>query len=275
MPATRGKNLRSGDLAEQLGLFLLQSVTLTAPVPRTEDVGIDVICTLIKEFDQYRFVAANSFFVSIKASSVQNVTFEEHQVQWLSNLELPFFIASVDRKEASIELYCAHRLSDAFASNCQRTSITLHLAEDLNDDEFISKDDENVYIGPPIMKWSIETLNRETDFQSKFYEIVKTHIEIAGDNIKTRSIGFCEGIVWETNKPLKKWGWKTLCADDDPIKGFEDVDDKMAPYFMMWLDKIIRAKNFGRLDETIDLLQSYRKGYGLLKINEEKDNKDK
>jgi hypothetical protein len=53
MPATRGINLRSGDLAEQLGLFLLQCVSLTAPVPRTEDVGIDVICTLIRKFDQY------------------------------------------------------------------------------------------------------------------------------------------------------------------------------------------------------------------------------
>lgn len=61
MPATRGINLRSGDLAEQLGLFLLQTVSLTAPVPRTEDVGIDVISTLIRKFDQYSYIAANSF----------------------------------------------------------------------------------------------------------------------------------------------------------------------------------------------------------------------
>ncbi|EMY4798451.1 hypothetical protein [Bacillus pacificus] len=273
MPATRGKNLRSGDLAEQLGLFLLQSVSLTAPVPRTEDVGIDVICTLIQEFDQYRLVAANSFFVSIKASSVREVTFEKHEVQWLSNLELPFFIASVDRKEASIELYCAHRLSDAFASNSQRKSITLHITEDPEDHEFVPKEYENIYIGPPIMKWSIDTLNKKTDFHSEFYEIVKTHIDVARNNIQTRSIGFVELFVWETNKPLQKKGWKTLCADDDPMKGFEDVDDKMAPYFMMWLDKVIRAKNFGRLDETIELLQRYREVYGdLLKADEKNNN---
>ena len=39
VPARRGKNFRSGDLAEQLGLYLLQSMALVAPVPRTEDVG--------------------------------------------------------------------------------------------------------------------------------------------------------------------------------------------------------------------------------------------
>jgi hypothetical protein len=29
-------------------------------------------------------------------------------------LELPFFIASIDRTQARIKLFCAHRLSDAF-----------------------------------------------------------------------------------------------------------------------------------------------------------------
>ena len=60
MPARRGKNFRSGDLAEQLGLYLLQSVALVAPVPRTEDIGIDVVCTLISEYDQYSYLAEDS-----------------------------------------------------------------------------------------------------------------------------------------------------------------------------------------------------------------------
>ena len=43
VPARRGKNFRSGDLAEQLGLYLLQSMALVAPVPRTEDVGLSTL----------------------------------------------------------------------------------------------------------------------------------------------------------------------------------------------------------------------------------------
>ncbi|MDM5304295.1 hypothetical protein [Peribacillus frigoritolerans] len=255
MPATRGINLRSGDLAEQLGLFLLQTVSLTAPVPRTEDVGIDVISTLIRKFDQYSYIAANSFFVSIKSSSIENVTYEGHEVQWLANLELPFFIASVDRKEGSIELFCAHHLYNAFATNSKRESITLHLTAPPQDQDFVPADDNNIHIGPSIMKWTLDTLNKEPDFQTKFFDIVKSHIDVAMNSIQTYSIGFIENFAWETNKPLKKGLYKTICADEDPIKGFNDVDNKMAPYFAMWLDKILRSKNIGRLDETISLLQ--------------------
>lgn len=264
MPATRGINLRSGDLAEQLGLFLLQSVSLTAPVPRTEDVGIDVICTLIRKFDQYSFIAANSFFVSIKSSSIEIVTFDKHEVQWLANLELPFFIASVDKKEANIELFCAHHLYNTFTTNSKRESITLHFTAPPKDQDFVPTDDNNVHIGPSIMKWSLDTLNKEPDFQSKFFNIIKSHIDVARNNIQTYSIGFIEDFAWKTNEPLEKGLYKTICADDDPIKGFEDVDDKIAPYFAMWLDKIQRSKNIGRLDETISLLQKNKMVMELL-----------
>lgn len=48
MPARRGKNFRSGDLAEQLGLYLLQSVALVAPVPRTEDILLMIMILTLK-----------------------------------------------------------------------------------------------------------------------------------------------------------------------------------------------------------------------------------
>jgi hypothetical protein len=56
MPALRGKNLRSGDVTEQLGTLLLQSLASVAPVPRTEDVGVDVVATLLEDFDRTSFV---------------------------------------------------------------------------------------------------------------------------------------------------------------------------------------------------------------------------
>lgn len=68
MPAFKGKNLRSGDLAEQLGTLLLQSLALVAPVPRTEDVGVDVVATLLEDFDQRLFKATNSFYVQISGT---------------------------------------------------------------------------------------------------------------------------------------------------------------------------------------------------------------
>jgi len=155
MPAFRSKNLRSGDLAEQLGFLLLQSVVLVAPVPRTDDVGIDVVCTLLRTFDSKRWIAEDSFFVQIKSASVPLISFKKEEVKWLYDLDLPFFIASADRKLGLVKLYCAHRLFDAFITNHDRKSLKIHLEEDNSNDELVEKNDPNVKIGPPILEWSL------------------------------------------------------------------------------------------------------------------------
>ena len=80
MPARRGKNFRSGDLVEQLGMYLLQSVALVAPVPRTEDVGIDVVCTLISDYNQYSYLAEDSFYVQIKSNGVKEIEYSDVEV---------------------------------------------------------------------------------------------------------------------------------------------------------------------------------------------------
>lgn len=69
---------------------------------------------------------------------------------------------------------------------------------------FVPADDNNIHIGPSIMKWTLDTLNKEPDFQTKFFDIVKSHIDVAMNSIQTYSIGFIENFAWETNKPLKK-----------------------------------------------------------------------
>lgn len=125
MPAVRGKNLRSGDVVEQLGLLLLQNLALVAPVPRTEDVGVDAVVTLLEDLDSYRLVATNSFFVQIKSDSVKEISYKEEQVNWLFGLELPFFIASVNKANSSLNLFCCHRLSDAYITNKKREEIII------------------------------------------------------------------------------------------------------------------------------------------------------
>ena len=96
MVAFKGKNLRAGDIAEQLGIMLLQSVALVAPIPRTEDVGIDAVVTLIRDFDSYRYLAEDSFFVQIKAKSVNSILFEKEQLKWLITQVSHFYNPIID-----------------------------------------------------------------------------------------------------------------------------------------------------------------------------------
>jgi hypothetical protein len=65
MPGSRGKNWRGGDLAEGLGLEFLRPFAFIAPVPRTEDIGIDAVATLFRR-ETHELIAQDSFLVQAK-----------------------------------------------------------------------------------------------------------------------------------------------------------------------------------------------------------------
>lgn len=172
MPAFRGKNFRSGDLAEQLGLLLLQSLALVAPVPRTEDIGIDAVVTLLEDFDKYRFKASNSFYVQLKSTSVTSIAYMNDEVDWLFALELPFFVAEVDRTLNRIKLYCCHALHEAFVVNPRRARLCLEFENGICEGDFVSAG-ETIHIGPPICSWSMDDIETKEDLRAQFNAICK------------------------------------------------------------------------------------------------------
>lgn len=258
MPAFRGKNLRSGDLAEQLGLVLLQSVALVAPVPRTEDVGIDAVVTLLRDFDSHRHIAEDSFFVQIKSASVESIDFDRAGASWLYALDLPFFIAAIDRSTCSVKLYCAHRLSDAFITNHARESLTIHLNDLNTDNELVENDNPNVHIGPPVLEWSLKTSSNDRDFAKLFYSIVKEHVLIAKQNINTRDVGWAEYVRWDTNGLPKKIGFK-VTSSRTPNENLSNAADAMAPYFFVWQQEIMRTGNWSEAQSIFSLLEKTKK----------------
>jgi hypothetical protein len=111
MPGMRDRNLRSGDLHEELGIFLLKAIALVAPVPRPEDVGNDAFATLIRPEGTRRLIPDLSFLVQLKSASVPSVSYTTpEEMAWISALEVPFFIGRVDLKQASIELFTTQGL---------------------------------------------------------------------------------------------------------------------------------------------------------------------
>ena len=257
MPGLRGKNLRSGDLAEQLGLLLLRSVALVAPVPRTEDVGIDVVATLLRSFDSQMLLAEDSFFVQIKSASVSSIEFKGEEVRWLYHLELPFFIASADRRNGSVKLYCAHRLSDAFITNHDRDSLIIQLDDKDTEDEFVPKDEPNVHIGPPAIEWSLDTANNE-EFREKFYEIVKEHIKISKESLRAKELGYAILVKWKTNELPVTVGSKFQSPRSE--ENLRRAEDAMAPYLTVWLFELMSSRNWGMTPESLlSLLKKLKK----------------
>jgi hypothetical protein len=200
---------------------------LVAPVPRTDDVGIDVVCALLRNFDAKPLIAENSFFVQIKSASVASISFKKDEVKWLYDLDLPFFVASADRNLGVVKLYCAHRLFDAFITNHDRKSLTIHLEEDKINDELVEKNDPNVKIGPPILEWSLET---DKTFQDKFYKITKEHIRIAKESLRAKDVGHAVGVTWKTNAMPHRWGYKFVSSRSS-VENLERAAEAMSSYF--------------------------------------------
>lgn len=236
MSGFRGKNLRSGDLAEQLGILLLQNVSLVAPVPRTEDVGVDLVATLIRDFDGKKYIAEDSFFVQIKSSSITEIVYKEDQVKWLSQLELPYFIASVNRKKSCLELYSAHYLSDVLATRSDRKEIILEI-KDCEGYDCSSKEEAiRVPTGPCVIRWSLQTLETNTNFLQEFYTLIKSHISKAKIAIETRRVGVVELLAWETGKKPTSRGKKI-----NSFNGVKDSEEIITPYF----DALLHKLSFG------------------------------
>lgn len=258
MPARRGKNFRSGDLAEQLGLYLLQSVALVAPVPRTEDIGIDVVCTLISEYGQYSYLAEDSFYVQIKSGSVREIEYSDVGVQWLTNLKLPLFVAVVDKAETKVSIYTCKRLYDAIALKKDRKEIKLILTENKNENIFDLVDEEqtDIFLGPPIVEWKLSNLmNEETKIKTLFFNVMKEHIRIIHEAMELYTIGCGTSYVWKTNEMPERIGAKacgTLNMTTDELNG------KMMTYLIKALELAMKEHNFDMIDEAESLIKEYR-----------------
>ncbi len=255
MPAFRGKNFRSGDLAEQLGLLLLQSLALVAPVPRTEDIGIDAVVTLLEDFDKYRFKASNSFYVQLKSTSVTSIAYMNDEVDWLFALELPFFVAEVDRTLNRIKLYCCHALHEAFVVNPRRARLCLEFENGICEGDFVSAG-ETIHIGPPICSWSMDDIETKEDLRAQFNAICKAHIQAAKTSMELRRVGRVETVVWRENELPEVRGWKSMFPDE-PDR-LERTGDLAVPYLVPFLDLCVQHEDDYWLSEILRLTQERR-----------------
>ena len=190
-------NPRKGNLAETLGTLLLQGVASVAPIPRTEDVGIDAVATLLRQ-DKLTLFAENSFNIQFKAASVKQLVFEDNHVKWLLSLELPFFVGSVDLSAARIDLFACHRLTQAIIEGHDYKSIVLDL-EGSSEQKEEPKNGRRLCIGPPVLSWSVNDMS-DKDFIRSSYAVLKPHLTTYQRNLELGRCGRFEQLAWETSR---------------------------------------------------------------------------
>src|SRR6266404_2250950 len=113
MPGRLRTNFRSGNLAEHLGLLMLKGIAAVADVPRTEDIGLDAIATLLRRDADGNCYAEDGFVVQLKSDAVASMEYRGHELTWFLGQSQPMFIGLVSMKVSSISLYSTLRVNQA------------------------------------------------------------------------------------------------------------------------------------------------------------------
>src|SRR5207245_6469360 len=100
MPGRLRTSFRSGNLAEHLGLLLLKGIAAVADVPRTEDVGLDAVASLLRRDEDGNCYAEDSFVVQFKSDSATTVDYRDHELKWLLAQSQPMFIGRVSLRHS-------------------------------------------------------------------------------------------------------------------------------------------------------------------------------
>ncbi len=110
--STRYFNFREGDRSEYLATYFFSAVGLVTPVPRQEDIGFDMVCSIADQ-ESGRLTFNHQYLLSVKSLSTPNIelfpTKSEDgslpHIAWLFRQELPFLLAVVDKKKQEVRVY--------------------------------------------------------------------------------------------------------------------------------------------------------------------------
>ena len=191
----RIRNYRSGDRAEDLGIFLLKAFCAVAPIPRQEDFGLaDAVATLLRPEGRFWY-AEDSFLVQFKSRTEDNVKLEGPVFErWLAQ-ELSILIGRVNLIEDTIELFTL-----GFALFDRR----VHEAEGLvvwliDGMEGIHEGVLHLKLEKPILKWSVAD-TEDSEFIDRTYAIVKQWLRLERWNRRYFGAGVAREILWEKNE---------------------------------------------------------------------------
>ncbi len=223
MPGRLRTNFRSGNLAEHLGLLLLKGIAAVADVPRTEDVGVDAIATLLRRDPDGNCYAEDVFVVQLKSYSETTLEYRDHELSWLLGQSQPMFIGRVSLKDSSISLYPTLHVNQAvLALNAKQVTIQFGAAKHPGADMFPWAGGEShsatVWLGEPLLKW---TLGQAADatWLATAYELLKRFLGIARREYELLTLGQCSQLVWSTNdKDSIQSAFKMIKGHPDNLK---------------------------------------------------------
>jgi hypothetical protein len=191
----RIRNYRTGDRAEDLGIFLLRAFCAVAPIPRQEDFGLaDAVATLLRPENRFWY-AEDSFLVQFKSRTEKKVTLEGPIFErWLAQ-DLSILVGRVNLIENTIELFTVGAaLFDRRVHEAKGLELWLMDGEDGLHDGVL-----HLKLVKPILKLTVAD-TENSGFTDLAYSVIKAWLRLERWNRRYFRAGVAREILWETNE---------------------------------------------------------------------------
>lgn len=194
----RIRNYRSGDRAEDLGIFLLKAFCAVAPVPRQEEFGLaDAVATLLRSEGKFWY-AEDSFLVQFKSRTEKQVKLKGPVFErWLAQ-DLLLLVGRVNLLEDTVELFT---LGTALFNRGVHDANGL-VAWLKDGKEGLHDGVLHLKLEKPILKWSVKD-TEDSEFTDRSYAILKKWLRLERWNRRYFRAGVAREILWETNEMPK------------------------------------------------------------------------
>lgn len=249
---------RKGWQSEHLAKYILSKFSFMAePLNVSDDLGSDFFCTLFNVINKDELLPQNSFVIQIKSKKNKKIDIT-NKIQYLSNLEIPYFVGIVDKNLLKLIIYSGECISNFFAHYGHRfeNKIFIKLEEERGDYPMYGlQNNEYVLNFPKILE--IKADFNYTENSDKLNELFNV-CSLTQLNISAKKSG--EYIFQRFNK-----NWVDIYAGSGSAKSFrENFFKRLTEVFhnLKWLYN--NLKNSG--DETdkseiIDEFKIYKQLY--------------
>ncbi len=213
MSGARLRSFRLGDRSELLVEHLLAGFAFTTRVPRQEDIGIDLLCTLITGNEGEKLLKAGPFFAVQAKSSAEKLAYKKpHELEWITNQENPLLLCVADRGAAAMDVYSTWNLlcgvlGGGWEGKMKPNRITLQPGESGEWPGVRNKPDgsQEILLGKPIIRIAHNDIVNETRTK-EIAEVIGGWVALDRTNIVNRHAGMYWVVgpdTYETGKPPK------------------------------------------------------------------------
>jgi hypothetical protein len=201
------RNTRQGFRSEYIARYIFSAFGTAVEVSQGNDIGLDILCNLTS-FNGLLIFYKSSYGVQVKSNEDDFVYTGKQATTWLSMLEYPLLLASVDKKSGRIKIYSTWNLN--------RFLLSLHTNDENSFPDqikFITSDDDqlgdpelngNIPVGKPILDFEFSDIDDPEKYDA-YYKVLDEWLEFDNRNYSLRRAGVpltFGYIKWETNKGL-------------------------------------------------------------------------